>query len=146
MTLFTRDKPALILGSHNVVEQFPMFGKGATVRWWAERGRVCYEDGRNEGGYSTMDWRQAVEHLDGINKMIAPSSDDLTYADERVRMQRFVEQMMEVIQQARDQGGVWDKGAGAEHKRRRPKSLLVNRPLDNTISGNRLLDNPMRGL
>lgn len=119
----------LIEGDHDVVKQFPMFGKGEPLYLWAERGLVCWEFAKTNG-YGTMTWQDAAERVLALSDMIINSSEDGGYADERIAMQRFICSMENVIRKAKEQGGPLDEGAAAAHAARRAKSVVVPRKVD----------------
>lgn len=135
-----RSERLLITGSdHNVVKQFPMFGKGPALYWWAENGLIHWEDSRPrgtrpDGQYGTKTWQEIAIAILSLSKMVTNSSEG-GYADERKRMQKFVCEMETVIRQAREQGAPDDPDAVKEARRRRAKSVLSPRKISSVVSG-----------
>lgn len=91
------------------------------LRFWAERGLVHCEDAR-DNSYKTMSVRQALEHANAISDMVGNSSNQYEYADRRAYLVRFLEQIREVCQQAREQGMPTDPTARPARK----TQILVN--------------------
>lgn len=99
-------------------------------RWWADRGLIHVEN-KTTGDYETLSVRQTLIRLRGLNDMVRNSASD----DEGVMSQffggtldehqRFIEQMIEVIRRAQQQGQPDDPSAVRDAKRRRPKSVVV---------------------
>lgn len=93
-----------LLGNHNVVK----FG---TLRIWADRGLIHIEDSENDE-YKAVSVREMLYRVNGLNEMIARSSDrghskneyKGNYAEERLRYMRFVEEMIPVLRKAQEQG------------------------------------------
>ncbi len=120
--------------NHNVVKQWPMFDDGPELYWWAENGRICWEDAR-DNSYGTLSIDECKERVTNLRKMITKSSEGGDYADERIRMLEFVRGMGDVLRQAIEQGDPYDDDTMKERKRRRPTSVVVPRKLDNVIAG-----------
>jgi hypothetical protein len=141
MTVHARSNKLLITGrGHNVVKQFPMFGKGDALYWWAENGIIHWEDSRPrgkrpDGQYGTLAWDEAARRVLNLSQMIYNSSEEGHYADEKRRMQQFVCDMEKVIQQAREQGTPDDPDAVKEAQRRRATSVLSPGKISNVVAG-----------
>lgn len=114
------DAPYL-LGRTNVV----VFGP---LRFWPERGIVCCEDGR-DNSFVQLSIKEALLRTKGINDMLGRSSDCGGYEDERVYHQRFVEEMMDIIRIAKEQGSPDDPSACRDLARRRPKAIRITHTL-----------------
>ena len=132
--LFTNDLTNSITTTA-MAEQFPMFGKGHPMYYWADKGLVRYEDNRpglpEFKKYGFLYWRQAAKRVRAINEMIINSSDDPSWAHERRMMQKFCLEMEDVIKQAKMQGGPTDGGSVLrDYVRRRPKSVVVPQIVD----------------
>lgn len=110
-----------ILGTHNVVKFGPL-------RFWPERGIICCEDAR-DNSFVQLSVEEALMRTRGINDMIGRSSDDHEYADEIEQHQRFVEDMVEIIREAKEQGMPSDPSASRDLARRQPKSLRIEHKL-----------------
>jgi hypothetical protein len=119
----------LIEGDHNVVKQFPLFGKGEPLYLWAERGLVHWESAKTNG-YGSMPWQEAAFRVISLSEMATNSSEEGYYADEAYRLKKFVCEMENVIRQAKEQGGPLDEGAAAHHAARRAKSVVVPRTVN----------------
>ena len=142
MPIHQRSQKILLVGeSHNVVKQFPMFGKGSPLYWWHEKGYIHWEDSRPKGErpdqyYGLMSWQEFAERVLNLSEMITKSSEQGDYADERKALQAFVCSAEILIRQAREHGVLHDKGASEEHKRRRSKTMIVPRQMSNVVVGN----------
>lgn len=101
----------LILGQNKVVVfRDP---KGWEVRYWAERGLIKMEDSRHPNEITTFTtMREVLVRLKCVNEMLGRSSDPGVEVDpqERHRLQTFVEQMVELVRYAREQGNPIDQG------------------------------------
>jgi|TARA_R110000824_G_scaffold94214_2_gene227481 hypothetical protein len=98
---------AFLLGQdHNVVFFGPRSNPKA-VRWWAERGQLHWEDSR-DNGYASVGIREFLERLKGINDMISngkrKDNENFMHADELQRHQRFIEDSVELVRIAKEQG------------------------------------------
>lgn len=139
-SIVQRSKKILLVGEHhNVVKQWPMYDKGPELYWWAENGRVCWEDARNNE-YSTMTIEVCKERVLNLSAMITRSSENKDYPYERQLMQQFVCDMEGVLRQAIEQGDPYADDTARVNKRRRPTSIVVPRKLDAVISGDPLMN------
>jgi len=129
MAIETRSDRIFVAGDHNVVKQFPLFGKGEPLYLWAENGMVCWEFAKSNT-YGSMDWRDAGRRVLSLSEMVGRSSEDGVYTDERQALQKFISDMERVIRQAREQGGPNDDGVAEDRRRRRAKSVVVPRAVD----------------
>lgn len=121
--------------SRAVAQQWPLFGKGAPVHFWAERGLVQWEDQREtvpqHKKRGRMDWRDAAERVLALSEMVMKSSEDSRWANERQRLQKFISEMEEVIRKAKEQGGPNDGGAVRRaHLRSRTTTFLAPSVVD----------------
>lgn len=111
-----------------VATQWPLFGKGRAVHYWADKGLVRWEDERDDLPPSKkrglLLWQTAAKHVLALSEMVINSSEDRRWDHERYILQKFITEMEDVIRQAKEQGGPLDKGAAAEHKRRRPVTVV----------------------
>lgn len=122
-------------GSAIVAKQFPLWGKGHPVYFWAYQGLVWFENGNPDADprdkFRHMTARDALKRLNGVNEMLIRSSEDRRWLHERQVCQQFVEEMTEVCRQAQDQGNPMENvDYLAEAKRRRPKTSLVPQIVD----------------
>jgi hypothetical protein len=108
----------------NVAKQFPLWGKGSVVRYWAERGLVHWEDSK-DNSYGSMPWQEAAYRVLGLSQMVHNTRKQGLMGDEVNRMQKFVSDMEPVIKQAKTQGGPLDDmhDVAEERRRRRPKIM-----------------------
>lgn len=115
--------------SQKVATQWPLFGRGYPVHYWADKGLVRWEDEREglpprkKRGF--MYWQDAARRVLGLSEMVIKSSEDNRWNHERRVLQQFITEMEEVIRQAKEQGGPLD-GASVhrEYKRRRPTTVV----------------------
>ena len=141
MSIQARSNKLLITGTgHNVTKQFPMFGKGDVLYWWAENGLIHWEDSRPrdkrpDGQYGVLPWDEASRRILNLSQMIYNSGEEGHYADEKRKMQQFVCDMEKLIHQAREQGTPDDPDAVKEAQRRRAKSVLSPAKISKVIAG-----------
>lgn len=119
----------------SMATQWPLFGKGHPVRFWAEKGLIKWRDetpGLPPGKqYGVMLWQKAAKHVIGISEMVINSSEDRKWAHERRVLQQFISEMEAVIREAKEQGGPLDGGSVArDYVRRRPKSVIMPQVVD----------------
>ena len=117
-------------GGRAIATQFPLFGDGYPVHFWAEKGLVRFEDERPDvephKKFGVLDWRVAAENVLALSDLIIRSSEDPSWAHERQKLQQFICDMEEVIKEAKNQGGPLDgPDVIKERVRRRPKSVIV---------------------
>ena len=98
---------AILLGQqHNVVFFGPRSNPKA-VRWWAERGQLHWEDSR-DNSYAAVGIKEFLERLRGINDMISngkrKDNEGFMHADEIKRHQDFIEEAIELVRIAKEQG------------------------------------------
>lgn len=115
-----------------IVKLNPMWGKGGPLYLWAERGMVHWEYAETNG-YGTMSWQDAARRVQALSEMTLKSSEDRRWGKERVEMQRFIVRMESVIRQAKEQGSPDDPDAVKEAKRRRKRTSIAPRAMDNII-------------
>lgn len=91
---------------HNVVYFGPRSNPKA-VRWWAERGQLHWEDER-DNSYASVGIKEFLERLKGINDMISngkkKDNEGFMHSDEVERHQRFIEEALELVRLAKEQG------------------------------------------
>ncbi len=109
-------------GNHNCIT----FGQ---LRLWAERGMIRCVDQRT-GQYDVYSVRTTLHRLQALQDMLANSRKDgkvNAYIDNPtyLRIQRMIEQMVDVCQRARVQGMPSDPTAVRDLHRRRPKTFVV---------------------
>ena len=115
-TIITRDDIALLR---------PLWGKGASLRLWAEEGLVCWEDSSERALFGSMTWQEAALRVIALSDMVAKPVDG-GYASERQQIQRFICEMENVIRKAKEQGGPeFAAELTEDYKRNRPKTFLV---------------------
>lgn len=118
----------------NVVKMLPMWGKGEPLYLWAERGLVHWEYAATNG-FGTMTWQDAARRVQALSEMVIKSSEDRKWAKERYELQRIICDMESVIRQAKEQGSPDNPDAVRDHVRRRSKSAVVPRNIDQVIAG-----------
>lgn len=85
-----------ILGQHKVAVL-------DDCRFWAERGLVHCEDGR-DNTYKTIPIIEALHRVNAISEMIGNSTSKDEDPQRRAVLQNFVDRFVDVIRQAREQG------------------------------------------
>ena len=116
--------------------KIPMIGQDGVVFWnrhryWAESGMIHWED-MDTGNYGSQSVRVTLQRLRALNDMVKNSMEDvdspgqkLFYHDEITRHQRWVEQMVELVNSAREQGMPTDKTAVRDIRRRSKKTVCM---------------------
>lgn len=118
----------LIGGQHNVV----FFGPRSNPRcqrWWADRGLLHMEDSR-DNLYKTVPIPVFVQRLKAVSDMIGNSKatlakDGFAHIDEIERQQRFVEEGIDLLRIAKEQGEAGSSDAIKEASRRRSLTLVM---------------------
>lgn len=118
----------LIGGEHGVVHFGPR-SNPTLDKYWAERGLIHHEL-TTTGEYQKLTVRDFLERLKGVNDMLGNSTatdakENFAHQDEIERQKRFVEEGIELVKQAQNQGMPSDPKARAELKRRQPVSVVV---------------------
>lgn len=98
-----------ILGQNKVVV-YREPKKGWEMRYWAENGLIKCEDSRDNTVTTFISMREVLVRLNSVNEMLGRSTDQGIEVDpqERGRLMRFVEQMIELVRHAREQGNPRD--------------------------------------
>ena len=134
-SIFTRSKRISYSYDANVAKQFPVWGKGSIVRYWAERGLVHWEDSK-DNSYGSMPWQDAGKRVLALSEMVFNSQDEGLFRDEIQKVQKFISDMEPIIRQAKEQGGPLDNmhQVAEAHRRRRPKimPMVSQSPLEFT--------------
>jgi hypothetical protein len=131
-------------GNANVAQQFPLWGKGNVVRYWAERGLVHWEDSK-DGAYGSMFWQEASLRVIGLSDMVNNSRDEGLYSDEIYKTQKFICEMEKVIRQAKEQGGPLDGQSTINDVNRRRRTIhLMKQPPRATVAHDSLEFKPAR--
>jgi hypothetical protein len=84
-----------------------------TVRFWAERGLVHWEDAK-DNSYGSISARDAFERIVALRVMLDKPSEDKDiprFRDYRNETQTYIEDMLKVIRLAREQGTPTDPTA-----------------------------------
>lgn len=108
----------VLLGTDNGVVFFGTRTNPNAVRWWAERGQLHWEDSRTNA-YGVVSLREFLLRLQGINDMISngrsKDNEGFMHADEVERHMRFIEQALELVRKAKEQGAP-DDPVARKHK------------------------------
>ncbi len=104
------------------------------IRVWADNGFVCVEDSRDisalsgkQGGLTQLHWRDAGCNLKGICDMLGTKTDGaMEFSDEWDRHMRFVEQVLPIIQKAKEQGAHDDESMNRAKARARKQTFIFN--------------------
>lgn len=101
------------------------------LRFWAENGRVCMEDGK-DNSYETMSVSEFLIRANAISDSLRASkkSDLKRYARERAELTDFLDAVVKVARLAREQGEPDDAAAVRAYQRARPKSIVVPNLVD----------------
>jgi hypothetical protein len=92
-----------------------------SIKWWAERGRIHYQDDDN-GKYGSLSRRDFLERLQGLNNLNKQGRTvgGIYDISERERIMRFVEAGQELVKKAWTQG---DPDNPEVRKQRKEESL-----------------------
>ncbi len=103
----TRDKAGSMYA-----EQFPMWGKGDPIVYWAQGGRVHCRDQRpqtaDDRRFNSVHWREMTQRLKMFSQMVVSyrydaACDAKLWQHERDRAQKFMDDMVKVLQEAKEQ-------------------------------------------
>ena len=129
-----KERPVVVIGagmgSRAVAKQYPMWGTGAPIYFWAEQGLVWFEDSRDNcpvhRKYGHMSYRDALLRVSAVSDMVIKSHEDKRWGHERRIVQQFICEMEEVCRQAQEQGNPMENvDFAAEANRRRPKTAIM---------------------
>ena len=117
-----------LIGNQHGVVFFGPASNPTAVRWWAERGQLHWEDSR-DNGYGTVSIRDFLTRLQGINDMISngnrKANEGFLVTEEIVRHQRYIEEALDLVRKAKEQGDPDDPRTRKEMKQRRPITTVV---------------------
>lgn len=109
-------------GNREVVRLGPM-------RFWAERGLIHSEDSR-DNSYNVMSVRACLHRMRGLQDMLNNSKQRDLYSEDqfdqanRLRIQRYLENMLQICQKAQIQGMPSDPTARRALVHRRKKTFV----------------------
>jgi len=117
----------LIGGQHGVVYFGPRDNHEA-VRWWAERGQLHWEDSRTNG-YGTVSIKEFLLRLRGISDMLSngksKANEGIMHADEVERHMKFIEEAVELVRKAKEQGDPSDVRVQKHAAQNRPVTMVM---------------------
>jgi hypothetical protein len=118
----------VLIGDQHGVVFFGPTANPKAVRWWAERGQLHWEDSR-DNGYGTVSIKDFLLRLQGISDMTSngkrKANEGFLHVEELVRHQRFIEEALQLVRKAKDQGDPDDPRTRKEMKQRRPITTVV---------------------
>lgn len=119
---------AVLLGNQHGVVFFGPRAAPNAVRWWAERGQLHWEDSR-DNGYGTVSVREFLFRLKAINDMISngkrKDNENMMHVDEIERHQRFIEDALELVRKAKEQGVPEDPQVRKHKAMERPVTMVM---------------------
>lgn len=119
---------AVLLGNQHGVVFFGPRSAPNAVRWWAERGQLHWEDSRNNS-YGTVSVREFLFRLKAINDMISngnrKDNENMMHVDEIERHQRFIEESLELVRKAKEQGVPEDPQVRKHKAMERPITMVM---------------------
>jgi hypothetical protein len=125
-----------IIGKSDGVLFFGPRSHPKAVRWWAERGLIHFEDSRT-GQYAAMTVKTFLERLSAINDLLSKGrrveNKDFLHPDEVERQMRFVEQGLELVRKAKEQGMPDDPEVRRQKVADLPVSVLVEKVVPPTL-------------
>jgi len=118
----------VLIGNKHGVVYFGPRSNPNSVRWWAERGQLHWEDARTNG-YGTVSVREFLYRLQAINDMISngkrSETKGMMHADEVERHQRFIEEALVLVRRAKEQGMPQDAKVRKHMAQNKPISVVV---------------------
>lgn len=125
-------------GNHKLAKLYPLWpsDQSEILYVWPERGLVHTEYSKTNG-YESMSIRDALERTRALSEMVGRSNSSQAhlFLDERLQLQRFIEESLRVIQVAKEQGDPFASGVAETLRQRRKKSVCVNPRAMNIIEG-----------
>lgn len=100
-----------------------------SIKWWAERGRIHYQndDTGEYGSLSRRDFLERLQALNDLNKQ-GRSVGGIYDVSERMRILRFVEAGQDLVRKAREQGDPDDPNVRKQRKEESlPKQVSMSR-------------------
>ena len=118
----------VLLGDQHGVVFFGPTANPKAVRWWAERGQLHWEDSR-DNGYGTVSIKDFLLRLQRISDMISngnrKANEGFLHAEEIVRQQRYIEEALQLVRKAKEQGDPDDPRARKELKNQKRSITTV---------------------
>jgi hypothetical protein len=120
----------IFIGNQDVVVfKDPIKNDAHTFRWWAQRGRVHWED-QTTGEYDSITVREALQRMQGLQDMLKGSrASGAMFPEMITAYQGYIDAMINICQKAREQGMPDDanhsRQLGQEIKARRHSRLIV---------------------
>lgn len=119
---------AVLIGNEHGVVYFGTREKPRAVRWWADRGQLHWEDSRTNG-YGVVSVKEFLMRLQAINDMLSngnrKANEGMMHADEVERHMRFVEQALELVKKAKEQGVPEDPMVRKHKAQERPLTMVM---------------------
>jgi hypothetical protein len=126
----------VILGLNHDVVFFGPRANPKAVRWWADRGQLHWEDSR-DNGYGVVSVREFLLRLQGISDMLSngrkKDNEGFMHADEVERHMRFIEQALELVKKAKDQGMPQDPEVRRHKAMDLPVTVVMPSSLSNSF-------------
>lgn len=118
----------VLFGNQHGVVYFGPRDNPKAVRWWADRGQLHWEDSR-DNGYGIVSVREFLYRLKAINDMISngrkKDNEGMMHADEVDRHQRFIEEALELVKKAKEQGVPQDPKVRKHKAQERPMTMVM---------------------
>jgi hypothetical protein len=118
----------VLFGNQHGVVFFGPSANPKAVRWWAERGQLHWEDSR-DNSYGAVSIRDFLLRLQGINDMLSngkrKDNEGFLFADEILRHQKFIEEALDLVRKAKEQGDPDDPRTRSEMRQRRSITTVV---------------------
>jgi hypothetical protein len=130
---------SLVIGNMSGVVFFGPRDQPKAVRWWAERGQLHWEDSRTNA-YDTVSVREFLLRLQGISDMLSngrkKENQGFMHADEVERHMRFIEEALELVRKAKEQGIPEDPTV----RRHKAMDLPVSVMMPSALNGGKSID------
>jgi hypothetical protein len=98
------------------------------VRWWAEGGMLRYEDSRTDA-YGVISIKEFLLRLQAISELLSrgrrSENEGFLHPEEVERQMRFIEDAVDLVKLAKEQGDPDDPNVLRDKDARKPLSLIL---------------------
>ena len=119
---------AVLLGGQTGVVYFGTRTNPKAVRWWADRGQLHWEDS-SDNSYEVVSVKEFLHRLQAVNDMLSngksKENEGMMHADERERHIRFIEEGLELVKKAKEQGMPQDARVRQHKIQNKPISVVM---------------------
>jgi len=116
-----------ILGGNTQMAILRSMDGKTQLRFWAERGLIRVEDSR-DNSFETLSVKEVLIRMAGLSDMLGnKTTSDESIIDNayRTMIQKYLEDMIDIVRQAQEQGQPTDESAIRDLNRRRAKTFTL---------------------